>query len=178
MHLSNYIPIWGNSIAAWATSDQDLRWLAPGTVPPLTGEKITAWKKAGGSSLVGFEAHAKFPVAYGELNPMRSEADHFWIGHVVVDPRSRGRGVGRLFVRKLLEEAFYQQHACRVSLVVFPENRAAMHCYRRCGFRIVGDERHQFLPGGPKHRLLRLEAGPGVLTSNKPQPRTPLSAGR
>ena len=106
----------------------------PGTLPPLTGEKITAWKKAGGASLVGFEKHSEFPVAYGEINPMRSETDHFWIGHVVVDSQLRGRGVGRRFVRRLLEEAFHKQHARCVSLVVFPENQAAVHCYRRCGF--------------------------------------------
>ena len=178
LHLSNYLPAWGDAIAAWVMSDQDLRWLAPGTVPPLTGEKITAWKKPGGASLVGFEANAKFPVAYGELNPMQTEANHFWIGHVVVDSSSRGRGVGRLFVRKLLEEAFYRQEARRVSLVVFPENGAAVHCYQRCGFRIVGDERHRFLPGGPRHRLLRLEADSSVFTSKKSPRHTSVSAGR
>jgi|CXWL01.1.fsa_nt_gi RimJ/RimL family protein N-acetyltransferase len=178
MHLTNYLPVWGNSIAAWVHSDQDLRWLAPSTLPPLTGEKINAWRKAGGTSLVGFEKHSKFPVAYGEINPMRSDGGRFWIGHVVVDSQMRGRGVGRRFVRGLLEEAFHEQHARRVSLVVFPENRAAVHCYRHCGFRIVGDEHHQFLPDGPRHRLLRLEAGPGALIPIKPQLRTPLSAGR
>jgi ribosomal protein S18 acetylase RimI-like enzyme len=171
MHLSTYKSAWGSLVAAWVTSEQDLLWLAPGTQGPLTGDKITAWKKVGGASLVGFEAHAKSPVVYGELNPMRSEADHFWIGHVVVDPRSRGRGIGRLFVRKLLEEAFTKQQARRVSLVVFPENRAAVSCYRRCGFCVVGDERHRFQPGGPKHRLLRFEAGPEVLTTQEPPPR-------
>jgi RimJ/RimL family protein N-acetyltransferase len=167
MHLSNYNTKWGDFIAAWVQSEQDLRWLAPGTLPPLTGEKISAWKKVGGWALVGFERAAVAPVAYGELNPMRSEAGHFWIGHVLIDPQKRGLGVGRLFVHKLLEEAFQRQEARRVSLVVFPDNQAAVHCYQKCGFRIVGDENHRFLPGGPRHRLLRLEAGPGVLHSNK-----------
>ena len=175
MHLTSYTPIWGNSIAGWVTSEEDLRWLAPGTLPPLTAEKVTAWKKAGGASLVGFEEPSVFPVAYGELNPMQSEAEHFWLGHVVVDSRLRGRGVGRLFVQKLLEQAFSRQHARRVSLVVFPENQPAVHCYRRCGFRIVGEERHRFLPDGERHRLLRLEAGPGTIKSNKLRHCTPLS---
>ncbi len=167
MHLSNYIPKWGDSIAAWVTSEQDLRWLAPGTLPPLTGDKINAWKKVGGAALVGFERSGELPVAYGELNPMRSEAGHFWIGHVLIDPQKRGLGVGRLFVRKLLEDAFCRQEARRVSLVVFPDNQPAVHCYQKCGFRIVGDESHRFLPGGPRHRLLRLEADPSVLNTNK-----------
>lgn len=167
MHLSNYIPAWGSAIAAWVTTEQDLRWLAPGTLPPLTGEKITAWKKAGGASLVGFGRGSELPIAYGELNPMKSEAGHFWIGHILVDPRLRGCGMGRLFVRKLLEEAFHRREAFRVSLVVFPENRAAIQCYQKCGFRMTGDEKHRFLPGGPRHRLLRFEAEPSVLSSNR-----------
>lgn len=178
MRLTPYTPTWGNLIASWVTSDLDLRWLAPGTVPPLSGEKITAWKKVGGASLVGFEGRSKVPVAYGEVNPMRTEAGHFWIGHIVVDPALRGCGLGRLFVHKLLEEAFHKQKAGRVSLVVFPENRAAVHCYERCGFRIVGDERHRFLPGGARHRLLRLEADPGVLTSYRPKPAASIPVAR
>ncbi len=167
MHLEPYTPAWGGLIAAWVKSEQDLRWLAPGTEPPLTGEKITAWKKPGGFSLVGFEGRSKYPLAYGELNPMRSDAGHFWIGHVIVDPQLRNCGVGRLFVGRILEVAFYKQRAQRVSLVVFPDNRPAICCYENCGFRIVGDESHRFQTGGPKHRLLRLEADPSALTTNK-----------
>jgi len=165
MELQPYNPIWGNLVAGWATSQEDAYWLAPGTVPPLTAEKVTAWKKPGGSSLVGFLEDSPFPVAYGELNPMQSEAAHFWLGHVIVEPALRGQGVGALFVRKILETAFSRQQARRVSLVVFPDNVGAIKCYRNCGFRIVGEEQHRCLPGGPRQRLLRLEANCSTISS-------------
>lgn len=163
MQFMPYLPVWGDLIAAWVKTEQDLHWLAPGTPPPLTGEKITSWKKSGGHSLVGFEKRGKFPVAYGELNPMRTDAAHLWIGHVVVDPQLRNCGIGREFVWGLLEEAFRKEKARRVSLVVFPENKPAVCCYQNCGFHIVGDESHRFQSGGLKYRLLRLEAEPSVL---------------
>lgn len=163
MILAAYKPKWGELVAQWVTTAVDARWLAPGTPPPLTGEKVNAWKKAGGSNYVGFQRNVFHPVAYGELNPMRLDSGHYWIGHVIVDPRVRGQGIGRAFVRKLLEDAFQHFHARRVSLVVFPENAAAIQCYRYCGFRVVGEERHKFKPDGEAQRLLRLEADPTVL---------------
>lgn len=163
MFIATYKPKWGDIVAQWVTSAEDAKWLAPGTPPPLTAEKVTAWKKSGGSSFVGFMKDYYLPVAYGELNPMRLDSGHYWVGHVIVDPSQRGRGIGRLFVRKLLEDAFHHLHARRVSLVVFPENTGAIRCYVNCGFRVVGEERHRFKPDAELHRLLRLEADPSVL---------------
>jgi RimJ/RimL family protein N-acetyltransferase len=157
--------LYGDLIASWVRTDEDLRWLAPGTPPPLTGPKIAGWRKPGGSSLVAFEGRSAYPVCYGELNPMRHEADHYWIGHVIVDPALRSCGIGKAFVRLLLSHAFGTRAARKVSLVVFPDNRAAIHCYESCGFRRVGDESHRFAPGGGPERLLRFEAGPAAIQS-------------
>ena len=167
MKLVPFTSLFGDLIATWVRCDDDLRWLAPGTLPPLTSEKIVAWKKPGGSAWMGFEGRSKNPVCYGELNPMRLEADHYWIGHVVVDPHLRSCGLGRKFVRLLLAEAFEARGAQKVSLVVFPQNLAAVHCYQSCGFELVGDESHRFTPGGVKERLLRLETRPPELRSGR-----------
>ena len=35
-------------VARWVQTPQQLRLLAPGTGPPLTGTKVTRWKKPGG----------------------------------------------------------------------------------------------------------------------------------
>lgn len=148
----------GELIASWVQSDSDLRLLAPGTVPPLTAEKIIGWKKPGGAAYLALEGRLSRPVGYGELNPMRLETRHFWIGHVIVEPLLRNCGIGRQFVRLLLSEAFDRRKAEKVSLVVFPENVSAIHCYESCGFERVGDELHRFASGGRKERLLRFEA--------------------
>lgn len=167
MKLVPFTNPFGDRIASWVRSEEDLRWLAPGTSPPLTSAKIAAWTKPGGEAVLGFEGRSKDPLCYGELNPMRLEADHFWIGHIIVDPNLRGCGIGRQFVQMLLAQASGNHKARKVSLVVFPENQAAIHCYESCGFQLVGDECHRFAVGGPKERLLRFEARPSAFTPGK-----------
>ena len=143
-------------VASWARTERQLRWLAPSTPSPLTPEKVLQWRKPDGHALVYME-DARTLLGYGELNPMRDEARHYWLGHLVVNPERRGQGIGRAFVRALLERAFDQISATKVSLLVFPANAAARACYLHAGFREVCEEFHQFGGRGPRHRLLRLE---------------------
>lgn len=146
------------AIAGWVSGDRDLRWLAPGTDPPLTPDKVLGWKKPGGHPLALSMGVSNEPIGYAELNPMRGENGHLWLGHLLVRSDVRGRGIGSAFVRTLLDLAFDDLSADRVSLIVFPGNLAAINCYRRNGFKPVSEEYHRFENGGPKHRLLRLEA--------------------
>ncbi len=155
--LRAFDPRYAAVIAQWVESQEELRWLAPSTKGPLTALKVSAWKRAGRRAFMLTADDAPEPVGYGELSPMRADPTHFWIGHVIVRPDQRGRGAGRALVRALLDQSFRQLFAKRVSLVVFPDNKAAIDCYRRVGFRIVAEEFHRFGGRGPAHRLLRLE---------------------
>lgn len=145
------------TIARWVQTPQQLRWLAPGTSPPLTAEKIMGWHKSGGTAFVLVKGGEGPPWGYGEINPMPGGGGHVWLGHVIVRPDQRGRGLGSYLLRALLAEAFERQNATRVALIVFPDNLAALRCYRRAGFNLSGEEHHQFGNAGPTHRLLRLE---------------------
>jgi len=97
------------------------------------------------------------PLGYGEINPMGGGGGDVWLGHVIVRPDRRGRGMGTFLLRSLLAESFERRNATRVALIVFPDNLAALRCYRRVGFRLAGEEFHRFGGGGPAQRLLRLE---------------------
>ena len=56
---------------------------------------------------------------------------------VYVSVNSRGRGVGRLLLDHLIEEA--ERHGVwTLQAVVFPENAATINLHKRCGFREVG----------------------------------------
>jgi len=148
------------SIAGWVKTAEQMRWVAPSTQLPLTAEKVMRWKKPGGQAyaLVSGDSSESYEImAYGELNPMRQAPSNLWLGHLIVRPEHRGRGLGKVLVAGLLERAFHCYQAQRVLLVVFPDNRAAIECYCRCGFKIIREERHRFVDNGPQHRLLRLE---------------------
>ena len=88
---------------------------------------------------------------------LRTDERHFWLGHLIVDPRQRGRGLGTHLTRLLLERAFNQQGARRVTLVVFPENHRALACYRAAGLREAGAEIHYFPPCDRRVRLLKMD---------------------
>ena len=144
-------------IAGWVTTTPELRWLAPSVEPPLTPEKVVGWQRPDGYAFSLNRAVDPLPLGYGELNLMRRQADQFWIGHVIVDPDHRKQGLGRYLVHSLVSYAFERLFARRVSLVVFPDNEAAIRCYRRVGFRPVAEEFHRVGTDGPQHRLLRFE---------------------
>lgn len=155
--LRSFDPTYAHVVAGWVQTEEELLWLAPSTTGPLTAAKIVAWKRPNGDAFLYVDRHDGLPVAYGELNPMRREPDHLWAGHIIVSPRHRGRGIGQAFVQAMLGYAFGRRCANRVSLIVFPGNGSAIHCYRRVGFRVAGEEFHRFGRRGTKHRLLRLE---------------------
>ncbi len=149
-------------IAQWVETEEQLRWVAPSSRPPLTTEKVATWPRPGGRAFSLVPRGAVDPVGYGELNPVRNAPDTLWLGHLIVTPEQRGRGIGQLLVRGLLGEAFERLSAERALLVVFPDNEVAIRCYRRVGFRIVGEECHRFGNTGPRHRLYRLEIEAGA----------------
>ncbi len=158
--LRSFEPCWADTIASWVVGDAELRLLAPGTHPPLTPEKVIGWVKPQGRAATGWIHGETQPIAYGEINPMQHRRGHFWLGHVVVHPCFRRRGLGVAFVRELVYHTFEDGHARKVALIVFPNNTAAIECYLSAGFRLVAPERHQFRPDTPEEELLRLEITP------------------
>lgn len=168
--LDRFNPRDAIQIAHWADSNDELYWLAPSTDPPLTPQKVIEWKKPGGTALVARDDHTAELIAYAELNPMRNQDDHLWLGHVIVNPERRG-GTGQAFVRSLLNHAIDRLGATRISLVVFPQNRVAIRCYRRVGFSIIGEEYHSFGTSTLRHKLVRLEIKFPCSTRNAPAKR-------
>ena len=158
LSLRPFEPWHAASVARWIRSDEELHWLAPGTPAPLTADKVLAWRKPAGRSYVLLAEGSTAPIGYGELNVMRRDRRQVWLGHVVLGPSFRGRGLGLCFVRALLAESYNTIRATRAVLVVFPSNDAAIHCYRRAGFELVGEEHHRFRSNGLRERMLRLEA--------------------
>lgn len=145
-------------VLSWVRGPREAYWLAPRTKPPLTVEKLRAWARPGRNPLMLVAPDQPEPLAYGELNVLNEQRRDYWLGHLIVDPGQRGRGLGRRLTELLLRRAFNRLAARRVSLVVFPENVAAVACYRSAGMCDDGCEAHYFAVYGRRERLLRLVA--------------------
>lgn len=155
--LRPFDPSFAQELAGWVTDEEQLRWLAPGTDPPLTAAKVLGWERELGLPWLLFANDEPRPIGYGELNSMPKDQRSLWLGHVIVRRDCRGKGYGRLLTKALLDIAFDEMRCRCVSLIVFPQNVAAVKCYLQAGFRTVGDEYHRFGGRDSKYRLLRLQ---------------------
>lgn len=61
------------------------------------------------------------------------------IACLIVNPDVRGKGVGRAFVKALLENAWGQEHVRFITLNVYPENTPARSLYKDLGFDEIGE---------------------------------------
>lgn len=154
--LVRFMPADATLVSAWLSNPRDAYWAAPRTWPPITPQRVLAWKRPGHRQYVLIDARRELPVAYGELNTLRHRSGDYWLGHLVVDPQQRGRGYGLALTRLLIERAFAQHRARRVLLVVFPENVGAIRCYQRAGMRPDGYELHHFPPYERCEHLLKM----------------------
>ncbi len=110
----------------------DLAQVAPNEKPPLAEASIAAWMDRADEcyvlvrdeELLGFAALLRD----GEV------AGRWWLGHVVVDSRARGLGLGQRFVLAILRAARRREDLEEIRLSAFRENHAARRAYFRCGF--------------------------------------------
>lgn len=154
--LCDFDALYASTVASWVRSDDELVWLAPRTLPPLTAAKVMAWGRQRANRYLLWNAASATPVGYTELNEMPGENAHFWIGHFLIAPPARGLGLGRKFVHALLWRAFNDLGAREVSLVVFPDNMPAIKSYEACGMNATGREIKHFKERRRQFELIRM----------------------
>ncbi len=155
-YLCGFDPLMAPMLATWVKDAKELFWLAPSTVPPLTAAKVLNWQNTDVSAMVLHRDQTTEVLGYLELNLMPSQTRHLWMGHCIIRPERRGCGLGRLMVGLAIEDAFGRRQAESVSLVVFPDNVAAVECYRSVGFVTVGEQFKEFQGSTQTHRMLRM----------------------
>jgi RimJ/RimL family protein N-acetyltransferase len=156
--LLPFEPQWAELVISWVRDAHEAYWLAPKTPPPLTPAHLSGWQAPGHTPYVLSQPASRDPIGYGELNRFERGQRQYWLGHVIIAPLARGRGYGVALTRLLLEEAFERRGARRVSLIVFPQNHAALACYRAAGMHDDGYEWHSFPAYGTREYLIRLVA--------------------
>lgn len=157
--LVEFDPAWAEHVVRWVRDERESYWLAPKSTPPLTAREILGWRKPDHHPYMLVLPARAAPIAYGELNRLSGARRCYWLGHLIVDPEYRGQGWGVALTRALLDEAFQQRGARRVTLIVFPENTRAVACYRAAGLREDGHEWHTFTAHGRRECLIRMAAG-------------------
>jgi RimJ/RimL family protein N-acetyltransferase len=165
--LSSFDKVMAPLIVSWVRDEHELFWLAPKTEPPLTPAKMHVWPGADGCPMLLCHDDRPEPLGYLELNPMPSRPLHFWIGHCIVRPDQRGMGLGQKMMSMVLAEAFDHRNASRVSLVVFPDNRAAITCYLAAGMIDVGEQRKYFQTTGAQHVMRQMSIDAHQFATNR-----------
>jgi RimJ/RimL family protein N-acetyltransferase len=151
-------------VAGWVHSEQELLWLAPATPPPLTPEKVLGWLHKDREAFLLWPGNEDQPVGYAELGRMADRPDCMWLAHFLISRSHRGLGFGGSFLHLLLDRAVRGHAARSLTLIVFPDNLAAIRCYQRIGFESDGYETRYFRTVKRRHRLLRMTIG---LTGHK-----------
>jgi RimJ/RimL family protein N-acetyltransferase len=111
---------------------EDVRQVAPQESPPLTEASIEAWMDRADRSFV--MTRDGRVLGFAALLRDRGRAGRWWLGHVVIEMRSRGMGLGQRFVRALLRSAEGIEGLDEIRLSAFRDNPAARRAYFRCGF--------------------------------------------
>lgn len=145
-------------VASWVLGPREAYWLAPHTWPPIDARKVLSWAGRGRQALQLVPVGQRLPCGYGELNALDAERGEYWLGHLIVSPLWRGRGIGRQLVRSMLTYGFARLGAQRISLVVFDDNAPAIASYRSAGMYMDGFESHEFAAYGRRERLVRMVA--------------------
>ncbi|MCX5233403.1 GNAT family N-acetyltransferase [Streptomyces sp. NBC_00233] len=100
----------------------------------MTTQTITDWQRDD-----DVQAHVlaedERVVGYGELW-FDAEENEVELARIIVAPDNRGKGLGRILVRRLLAQAVGAGYS-DVFMRVHPDNEAALRCYRGAGFMPV-----------------------------------------
>ena len=94
-------------------------------------------------------------AGYAEMRTVAGEAQ---IYNIVIDRAFRGKGLGEMLLRHLIDKA--KETGCSlVTLEVRGGNEAAMELYHKLGFKEVGRRRGDYSKGGEDAVLMDLALG-------------------
>lgn len=124
------------TIADWLDSaEATQRWAGPGVSFPLSQERFAQVFELGsrpGWALLDEQGRC---LGFGQY--WMTDAGTAHLGRIIVSPVARGRGLGRLLMQSLGEQALREDGIQRLTLRVYRDNTAAVALYRDLGFQQV-----------------------------------------
>ena len=102
----------------------------------------------------GFESRH---VGVCNLVVLDDASHHAIVGIYIGNKEWHGKGVGKAAVEMLLEMAFDRMNMESVSLTVVETNKAAINCYKKCGFVEQGIQRNRAYINGEYKNLVYMD---------------------
>ncbi|WP_237064459.1 MULTISPECIES: GNAT family N-acetyltransferase [Microbulbifer] len=135
LRLVEPVPQQLEELMSWVTDADSCRlWGGPWFRFPfdaISFREDCRWDEAGGRVLAGPDGGM---LAFGRYY-LREQRCH--LGHLIVSPAERGRGLGSALVQRLCAEGCRQLRAAECSLFVLKDNARARSVYQRLGFRLA-----------------------------------------
>jgi RimJ/RimL family protein N-acetyltransferase len=107
---------------------------------PLTKDKIERYQTKNPDRFfyVGLDQNSQ-PYAFGEIIPQMTNVPR--LARILIgEERKRGLGLGRLFVKDLIQECIAHYDCKTIELFVLDKNHAAIRCYQKAGFEYLPDK--------------------------------------
>ncbi|PCH60630.1 MAG: GNAT family N-acetyltransferase [Gammaproteobacteria bacterium] len=103
------------------------------------------------------ETSADEVLGHIELDGLDRENQSAFISRVLVGANAqRGKGIGQLIVRQLVDVAFSELGLHRLAVGVLDFNDVAIRCYEKCGFQYEGRYRDIIKYGGQFHSVVTM----------------------
>lgn len=148
LRLREVHPADANIIARWLKSEYQMRQWSADRYPhyPVTAEDMNSYYDNfidGKSSIALTMVKDGDVVGYITLRNSGVDKSEWRLGFVIVDDAKRGLGFGKTLVGMAVEYTYKNLGATKVSLGVFENNPAAIHCYEAVGFKPVQGENQE-----------------------------------
>jgi RimJ/RimL family protein N-acetyltransferase len=146
-----------NYLQEWITDAHILfRFSGPDWQFPLTQEVLNSYIASHPQRqfYMGISGDGK-PFAFGEI--IDGDAFSPRLGRLLVGKaENRGKGLGQVFVRELIDECIQKIHPPEIYLYVFEDNDIGINCYKKCGFEFCGDGHFQLEKDGVEMKVLKM----------------------
>lgn len=75
---------------------------------------------------------------------------------IIIAPDHQGQGIASRATRLAIEYGFGVLNLYKIVLIVDKENRKALHIYKKLGFEVEGEHRHEFFVNGQYRDAIRM----------------------
>ena len=138
------------TVISWAQDEQCFyNWTAGmlGEYPPTVENMYSFYESiADNAGFFQIVAYDEAGIAgYMTMRFPEEDSQVMRFGFIIVDPARRGQGYGKQMIRLVKQMAFDYMDVKKITLGVFEDNDAAIHCYRAAGFwEIHRDEKESY----------------------------------